>query len=450
MKTLYIDCSMGAAGDMLTSALLELLPDPEAFVKKLNHLQLPGVTYCKESSSKCGILGTHMLVLVDGEEESFCHTEHLEQEVLLHDQAEYPCHTEHHEQEVLFHDKTESSCHTEHHHDHTDHHHGDHHHTSLREIEQLVSTLAVSEKVKGDILAVYNLIADAESHAHGKPVSEIHFHEVGTMDAVADITAVCLLMEELAPEQVLASPVHVGSGTVHCAHGILPVPAPATTFLLQDVPIYGGSIRSELCTPTGAALLKHFVMRFCDMPVIRLEKTGYGMGKKDFPIANCVRILLGECDTPSDGMRDRQSDNPQSETVCELLCNLDDATGEEIGFAMEQLLSAGALEVFTTPVGMKKNRPGILLTVICKVSDQDRLLRLIFQYTPTLGVRENQCRRFTLQRRIETDPTPYGEIRRKVSEGYGVLREKYEYDDLAQIAREKNISLQEARILVSK
>ena len=423
MKTLYIDCSMGAAGDMLTSALLELLPDPEAFVEKLNHLQLPGVTYCKESSNKCGILGTHIQVLVNGHEES-------------------PCHPEHHGQEVHHHD------HTDHHHDHTDHHH-----TSLREIEQLVSTLAVSEKVKGDILAVYNLIADAESHAHGKPVSEIHFHEVGTMDAVADITAVCLLMEELAPEQVLASPVHVGSGTVHCAHGILPVPAPATTFLLQDVPIYGGSIRSELCTPTGAALLKHFVMRFCDMPVIRLQKTGYGMGKKDFPIANCVRILLGECDTQSDGTHDRQSDgtcNTQSETVCELLCNLDDATGEEIGFAMEQLLSAGALEVFTTPVGMKKNRPGILLTVICKVSDQDRLLRLIFQYTPTLGVRENQCRRFTLQRRIETDPTPYGEIRRKVSEGYGVLREKYEYDDLAQIARDKNISLQEARTLISK
>lgn len=408
MKTLYIDCSMGAAGDMLTAALLELLPDPESFLAKLNALSLPGVTYQKEPGTKCDICGTHIKVLVNGQEE-----------ICDHHHSDYH-HGDHHH---------------EHHHDNGHHH--EHHHTSLQDIEEIVSGLALSEKAKSDILAVYGLIAEAESHAHGKPVSEIHFHEVGTMDAVADVTAVCLLMEELSPDQVLASPVHVGSGTVHCAHGILPVPAPATAYLLQEVPIYGGSIQSELCTPTGAALLKHFVDRFCDMPVISVQKTGYGMGQKDFPVANCIRVLLGECEA-------------QSQCVCELLCNLDDSTAEETGFAMECLLSAGALEVFTTPIGMKKNRPGVLLTVLCRLSDRDRMLHLIFKHTTTLGVRENLCNRYILQRRIERDSTPLGEVRKKVSEGYGVLREKYEYEDLAKIAREKDLSLYEIRSLLSE
>ena len=150
----------------------------------------------------------------------------------------------------------------------------------------------IPEKVRKDVLAVYRLIAEAESQVHGMPVEEIHFHEVGTMDAGADVTAVCMLMDRIAPDQIIASPVHVGSGTVRCAHGILPVPAPATALILKDVPIYGGQIKSELCTPTGAALLKHFVNRFESMPVLKIQKVGYGMAKKDFPQANCVRAIL--------------------------------------------------------------------------------------------------------------------------------------------------------------
>ena len=271
MKLLYLDCQMGAAGDMLSAALLELLPDKEAFLSELNSLDIPGVSFRADPAVKYGITGTHMTVLVNGEEEESgdAHEHHHD-----HD------HEHHHD-----HDH-------EHHHDH-DHEH--HHHGSMHEIEHIVrGHLAVSDKVKDDILAVYGLIADAESQVHGVPVSDIHFHEVGTMDALADVAAVCLLMERIAPDEVFASPVHVGSGQVHAAHGILPVPAPATALILKDVPIYGGSIKGELCTPTGAALLKHFVTRFGDMPVMQMEKIGYGCGKKDFEAANCVRAILGK------------------------------------------------------------------------------------------------------------------------------------------------------------
>lgn len=401
MSTLYFDCSMGAAGDMLTAALLELLPEPDKFVERLNSLGIPGVKYIRETAEKCGITGTHMRVTVDGAEE--------------HE------HTHHHEH------------HHEYHHDHGhEHHHEHHHHTSLHDIEHIVSHLAVSDKVKEDVLAVYGLIAEAESHAHGRPVDQIHFHEVGTMDAVADVTAVCLLIEELSPQRILSSAVHVGSGSVHCAHGILPVPAPATAYILKDVPVYGGSIDGELCTPTGAALLKHFVSSFGDMPVMRVSAIGYGMGHKDFERANCVRAMLGETDE-------------NSEQMYELACNVDDMTAEDIAFACEELFAGGANEVYTVPVGMKKSRSGILISVICTPQNREHLIRLMFKHTSTLGIRESTFNRHVLERRTETVQTPYGELRAKVSEGHGVTRAKYEHDDLERIARENGKSIEELR-----
>lgn len=409
MKILYIDCGMGAAGDMLTAALLELLPDPDKFIQKLNGLGLPGVQFKKEPSVKCGITGTHISVTVHGEEEE------------SHDHC--PGH--------------ESSHTHEHGHDHHGAEHGhhphahSHHHSGLHDIEHIVrGHLSVSDKVKDDVMAVYQLIAEAESQAHGVPVTEIHFHEVGTMDAIADITAVCLLMEEIAPDQVVVSPIHVGSGQVQCAHGILPVPAPATAYILRGVPAYGGSIRGELCTPTGAALLRHFATRFGDMPVMATQRIGYGMGKKDFAAANCVRVLLGKAADSGD-------------TVSELTCNLDDMTAEAIGFAMDALFAAGALEVYTVPVGMKKSRPGVLLCTMCREEDKDKMVRLIFQHTTTIGIRERVSNRYTLQRSVETVDTPFGSIRKKVSAGYGVRREKYEYEDLAEIARQHGMSIAE-------
>ncbi len=411
MKTLYLDCSMGAAGDMLAAALLELLPDPDAFVAELNALAIPDVKFSRETSVKCGITGTHLQVTVHGEEEG------------AHDHHHAHSHDHHHDHAHA------------HHHDHA---HSHHHHASLHDIEHIVrGHLSLPATVADNVMAVYHLIADAESKAHGKPVSEIHFHEVGTMDAIADITAVCLLMHRLAPDEIIVSPVHVGSGQVHCAHGILPVPAPATATILQDVPIYGGSIQGELCTPTGAALLKHFASRFGEMPVMRTSAIGYGMGQKDFPAANCVRALLGERSAASDD-------------VIELCCNIDDMTGEAIGYAFDKLFAAGALDVYTIPIGMKKSRPGHLLHVICRDADKDALVRALFAHTTTIGIRENRFRRYTLDRRIETIETADGPVRRKCSTGYGVSREKFEHDDLARIADAQGLSLREAEARIRK
>ena len=406
MKTLYLECGMGAAGDMLTGALLELIPDRQRFLDRVNSLGLPGVHVAAEPSVKCGITGTHMCVTVDGkEEESLDAHDH-------HDH-EHPHDHDH-----------------EHHHEHLNGH--PHHHASVADIEALIDGLAVSERVKADAKAVYALIADAESQVHGRPVREIHFHEVGTMDAVTDVISVCLLMEQIAPDQVIASPVHVGSGHVRCMHGILPVPAPATALILKDIPTYGGQIRGELCTPTGAALLKHFVSGFGDRPLMKAQAIGYGMGKKDFEHANCVRAFLGE----SEGKR---------EAVTKLECNLDDMTGEEIGFAIEQLFEAGAKDVYTQPIGMKKSRPAVLLGVICLPGDADRLAEVMMKHTTTLGIRRQDMSRYVLERRMETVTTAFGDIRIKRAAGMGVERSKPEYEDVAALAREHGVSLETIR-----
>ena len=395
MRILYLDCSMGAAGDMLMAALYELLDDKQTFLDTMRGLGLPGIEISAEPAVKCGITGTHMKVLVHGSEEQDALHDHLH----------------------------------EHAHEHS-HDHEHHHHTDLHEIEHLLSHLDLPQTVQDDALAVYRRIAEAESKVHGTTVDQIHFHEVGTLDALADVVGVCLLMHLLAPEKVYASSVHVGCGQVKCAHGILPVPAPATALLLAGVPIYGGAIQGELCTPTGAALLTHFVTKFGELPAMRLLKSGYGMGTKDFPAANCVRAMLGEQDAPT-------------EEILELSCNLDDCTGEAIGFAMERLLDAGALDVYWTSVGMKKNRPGILLTCMCRPLDREKMVELLFKHTTTLGVRESAFRRYTLSRESKTIQTPDGDIRVKVSTGYGVTREKPEFDDLAKIARKTGKSLSE-------
>ena len=377
MRTLYIDCGMGAAGDMLTAALLELIPDRGGFIKRMNSLGIPGVTVSAEKSVKCGITGTHFTVKVNGLEES-------------------------------------------------NHHH--HHHGSMNDIRGIVSSLPIPAMVKLDIMAVYNEIAEAESRAHGVPVSQVHFHEVGAMDAVADITAVCLLMHQLDVDRVIASPVHVGSGTVRCTHGVLPVPAPATAHILRGVPIYGGRISGELCTPTGAALLKHFVEDFGEIPPMKVHSIGYGMGKKNFERANCVRAMLGETEDPAD-------------SILELRCNVDDMTGEAIGFALEQFMAEGALDAFTTPIGMKKSRPGVLITVLCREDDREKFLQLVFAHTTTLGIRENNCKRAILARKTDILHTDFGPVRRKTSTGYGVKRVKYEYEDLAGIARDNHMTI---------
>lgn len=432
MKTLYLECNMGAAGDMLTAALLELHPDPQGFVERMNRLGLPGVVFAAQPAVKCGITGTQVSVTVGGEEEE-SHDVPLHSHV--HETAQDEAHPGHAHDHVHGHDHDHEHEHT-HGHEHShEHGHGHHHHAGMGDIRHILSHLDIPQPVRQDAEAVYQLIAQAESHAHGRPVEEIHFHEVGTLDAVTDVVAVCWLLHDLAPEQIVASPVHVGCGQVRCAHGILPVPAPATAYILQGVPTYGGSVQGELCTPTGAALLKHFVQRFGPSPVMRVEKTGYGMGKKDFEAANCVRAMLGQT-------------QEESTTIAQLACNLDDMTPEALGFAQERLWEAGALDVTTAPIGMKKNRPGVQLTCLCRLEDREKLVSVLFAHTSTLGVRESLCTRYTLARSQRTVETEHGPVRVKEARGWGVTREKPEYEDVAKIAREQGLTLDQVKELL--
>lgn len=415
MKTLYLECHMGAAGDMLCAALLELLPEPATFIHRMNELHLPGVAVASFKTEKCGIVGTRFQVKVAGMEElSLDHsmvqpTPSKKAYTLKKRPLNEPIHRRH------------SS---------SGHHHS--HGTGLEDMYGIIQGLDLSAEVKHHAKAIYALIAEAESKAHGKPVDQIHFHEVGAVDAVVDIVGFCLLVEMLQIDQILASPITTGFGHVRTAHGILPIPAPATAHLLEGVPVQGGRIEGELCTPTGAAIIKHYSASFCHMPSMVIQKTGYGMGKKDFEAVNCVRAILGD-----------MAANGQNESVVELRANIDDMTPEALAFAVEQLLADGARDVYVQPVHMKKNRTGFVIVVLCTENETHLFTTLIFKYTSTLGVRQFPCLRQTLQREETFLDTLYGRVRVKVSKGYGTHKRKIEYEDLASIAREHKLSIEE-------
>lgn len=383
MKTLFLDVSTGAAGDMISAALLELFDDRAAALARLNDMHIPGVEFQTEAVTKHAITGTHLRVLYRGEEED----------------------------------------------GHTGH---GHHHRHLADVAEIIGGLNLPDAVKRDALCVYRSVAEAESAVHGETVEAVHFHELGMMDAIADVSAACLLKHLLGVGHVTATRVCTGFGTVRCAHGLLPVPAPATARLLEGVPCFAGDMEGELCTPTGAALVKHFAQDFGQLPPMRIDKTGVGMGQKDFPHLSAVRAFLGETE----------------ETILELSCNVDDMSPEAVGFAIDELLRLGAPDAYYTSIGMKKNRPGVILTCLCREAQRDEMVRAMFRHTTTLGIRETLCRRYVLRRGEETVETPYGPVRVKRSEGYGVQREKAEFDDLKRIAREADLTLEEARELI--
>ncbi len=383
MKTLFIECNMGAAGDMLMAALSELV-EQDTFINEMNGIGLENVKVFRKSATKSGIVGSQILVEIHGEHE--------------------------HEHE-----------------DGHEHSH-DHEHTGLFDLSEIINGLSVSEKVKQDAITIYKIIAEAEAEAHGRTVNEVHFHEVGALDAVCDIVGCCRLFELIQAEKIIVSPINVGGGFVRCSHGVLPVPAPATATILKHVPIFKGQIESELCTPTGAAILKHFADRFETMPVMRVEKIGYGMGQKEFKVANCVRVFLG-------------ADDEKTSLVIELSANIDDMTGEALGFAMETFLKHGALDCYFTPIIMKKSRPATKLSLICRPSDADTFSELIFKHTTTFGIRKNSFERYELEREFATRDTAYGEIKVKTGQGFGVTKTKDEFEDVKRLAVENDVAL---------
>ena len=390
---------MGAAGDMLMGALYELYPEKERFLADMNAL-IPGVKLEAEGVTRQGIAGTHMRVDIHGQEEG-------------------------HERRRM--------------HDHHQDHH--HEHRSLADIHAMIDAFPLPEAVREKARRVYGLIAQAEAEAHGVEAGEVHFHEVGALDAVIDVTGVCYLLYLLAPDAVCASPVTMGSGTVRTAHGLLPVPAPATAKLLTGVPVTAGDIQAELCTPTGAALLRTFAGSWGVMPDGVIQGCGHGCGTKDFPRANCLRAFLVD---------DLSRAEEPNDEVTELKANIDDMTGEALGLALERLLEAGALDVSYAPAAMKKNRPGVLLTCLCRPGDADRLASEVLRHTSTFGVRRTDCRRYALAASMDAVETPWGTVPRKTGTGYGITKSKPEYGVLAEIAAERKVPLAAVRAVYDR
>lgn len=390
---------MGAAGDMLMGALYELYPEKERFLADMNAL-IPGVKLEAEGVTRQGIAGTHMRVDIHGQEEG-------------------------HERRRM--------------HDHHQDHH--HEHRSLADIHAMIDAFPLPEAVREKARRVYGLIAQTEAEAHGVEAGEVHFHEVGALDAVIDVTGVCYLLYLLAPDAVCASPVTMGSGTVRTAHGLLPVPAPATAKLLTGVPVTAGDIQAELCTPTGAALLRTFAGSWGVMPDGVIQGCGHGCGTKDFPRANCLRAFLVD---------DLSRAEEPNDEVTELKANIDDMTGEALGLALERLLEAGALDVSYAPAAMKKNRPGVLLTCLCRPGDADRLAAEVLRHTSTFGVRRTDCRRYALAASMDAVETPWGTVPRKTGTGYGITKSKPEYGVLAEIAAERKVPLAAVRAVYDR
>lgn len=502
MRTLYFECQMGAAGDMLMSALYELLEEEQKkeFISKMEQISIGKVQLIPSRKKQCGIIGTQMQVIVDGKEEGVyqsktaqaekhfhyysdnvgvhgqehTHNNYIENDSHIHrhnhvhnvisyngeihDNIESNLNGQinhhiknntitHHESEKIhthshFHDEDNEVYDTHknilHQNGHIEYHsyehiqhgkchtHYQHSHMGYEEVVSLIDTLDFSENVKQHSKEIYRLIGESEAKVHETTLEHIHFHEVGTKDGIVDVVGCVYLLDLLNVDEILCSPVAVGSGTVTCAHGVLPVPAPATVEILKGIPIYSGNIRSELCTPTGASILKHYGKEFGEIPIINIKKIGYGFGKKEFEVINCVRAFLGE----------RKEDG---EFIWEISCNLDDMTPEEIGYATTVLFKNGALDVYTTPIVMKKNRLATMITCLCKEEEREIFGELLLKHTTTLGIRYHKIERKTLNSTIEKIETSYGNIKMKKSCGYGITKEKLEYDDISRVCEEYQI-----------
>lgn len=456
MKILYLECNMGAAGDMLMSALFDLAEDKEDFLNKMNNLGLPGVKVIADTAEQSGIVGRKIRVMIDGTEESAVH-EHNHKNINGHSHESIHMHScdninEHDHKHSHGNINSNEDNHMHSHEDINIHSH-DHTHMHMSDIETIVNKMPVSDSVKQNIFKVYNIIAEAESKAHGKSVQQIHFHEVGQLDAIADIAGVCILMEMIEVEKVIASAVNTGSGFVKCAHGMMPVPAPAVAEILKEIPIYSNDAEGELCTPTGAALLKVFVSEFGKMPSMVVENTGYGMGTKQIAgRVNCVRVFIGRSvEKTGKDAKEKFNININEENrpvICRLECNIDDMTAEDLSFAKGILMEEGALDVYTISINMKKNRDGVMLVCLCEPENEKKIAELIFRHTSTIGIRAELCRRYLLERDIAEVDTPYGKIRVKTACGNGIKKCKAEYDDVAAAAEKYGRTFKEISLKV--
>jgi uncharacterized protein (TIGR00299 family) protein len=395
-RTLYLDCFSGASGDMFIGALLDCGLNFEFLKAELGKLNVEGYELGLARVDRSGISAAKFDVHV---------------------------HTDHHGHE---------------HHHHGHHHNHSHHH--LSEIKRIISSSNLSDRVKERARTIFQRIGEAEAKIHDIPIEKVHFHEVGAIDSIVDIVGASVALDALQIERIISSPLHVGSGTFTCAHGTYPVPGPATTELLKGVPIYSKEIEGELMTPTGAAIISTLAESYGSMPMMRVERIGYGAGTRDYPkFPNVLRAIIGEIEEDAD-------QTPATVTVIE--ANIDDLNAQVFGHLMEKLLAAGALDIFYTPVQMKKNRPGVLLTLLCQPEDRERMCEIVFRETTTLGVRYRNEKREVLKREFTTVETEYGQIRIKVSRSRDgrVMNFSPEFEDCRAAAEKHRVGLREAQV----
>lgn len=423
-RTLYLDCFAGASGDMLLGALLDGGLDFEYLRAELAKLGLGGYELSLTRVDRSGISAAKFDVRL------------LESHAAEGAAHSHP-HEHTHDGGAHTHSHAQGGGSLTHSHTHGDAAHS--HQRGLSEIKQLIAASALSAPVKTRAQHIFQRLGEAEAKIHNLPIEAVHFHEVGALDSIVDIVGVCIGLEALQLERIIASPLHVGFGTFTCAHGIYPVPGPAATELLQGVPIYAKDIEGELVTPTGAAIISTLAESYGTLPLMKIERTGYGAGTRTYPkFPNVLRAVLGE-------LLSDAHDTPDTVTVIE--ANLDDLNAQVFGHLMEQVLAAGALDFFYTPVQMKKNRPGVLLTLLCKPEDRARMCELIFRETTTLGVRYRAEQREILQREFVTVETVYGEIRIKVSKAKDgrVLNAAPEFEDCRAAAERQQVALREVQ-----
>lgn len=388
MKTLYFDCSSGISGNMTLGALLEIIEDDNYLLNELKKLNVDGYKIEISKKIKNGITGKYVDVILD----------------------------EHH--------------HTnEHNHDHEHHHHE---HRNLNDINEIIDNSSLDEKIKKLAKRIFLRVAKAESKVHDKPLEEVHFHEVGAIDSIVDIVGTAILINKIKPDKILSSIVNDGYGFIECAHGTMSVPVPATTeiFASSNVKFRQINIDTELVTPTGAAIIAELAEDFTTLPAMITRKIGWGAGYKDLKIPNVLKVYLGDMEKPSENFMVMET-------------NIDDCSGEILGHTEELLFKNGALDVFFTPIFMKKNRPAYRLTVACRKEDMHNLQKIIFRETTTIGIRYRSEYRTELERKMVEIGTKYGKIKAKRVENNGEVYVYPEYESLKEIANKNNIPLKE-------
>lgn len=436
---LYLDCFSGISGNMFLGSMLELGIDFEWLKNELKKLNLPDeYEITAEKTERCGISGTYLSVILPQKSEHHHHHDDKHSHTQNKDEHLHEHHYEHNHPHSHEHHHTE-----EHSHEHTHGHHHHHIHRNLYDIHMIIDSSTLPQNVKEMSKKIFQFVADAESKIHNKPFEALHFHEVGATDSIIDIVSAAICINKLQPEKIYASSVALGSGFVHCAHGKIPVPAPATLEILKagKIPSYASGIRSELVTPTGAAILACITDAFIPCPDIIVTATGYGAGTRDNEIPNMLRVFMGE--EPS---AEKTTVLHAAHTITEAVFQVDDMTGEALGFLMQKLFAAGAVDVYFSSIYMKKNRPAVQVTVLYKKELHEKITHLIFKHSSTIGFRFCEKTRIEMERTVQdvqTSEPALKELKIKTAEYDNIKKTSLEYEALQKTAEALGLSLDE-------